>query len=706
MATLTAEPAQLDRLTVLRSGGETATGLDTKFKNNKGKASIEAAKDLRKVQPAGGKETMRAGLAVKEGETKFNVRNARDFKERFGAGKKGGVGSNSAEKASYHKAEQSLRENSTIALFLELKSLPAAERAQMLADASVTAEVGLNNYGAIKDRALSLIARSDAVKGLFPELDTNSLSEAQKISFLESTLFPSDDARFAARFGTRMREAYKKSVGFESVMTDEKKAELEQQKKLEDGKKDQKIKSLKDMLGLRGVVNPIGGNPYTEADIATLVDGAADTSVITDTLAANIFNRPPNVYADLRAYRVDLPNTIAKLQSQINPGRMALVRYVADPRHINEPNVIAYNAATARLAALGALYPAGNADLTAFNTGILPLIGDPAFAGLASGAKEAQMKSAEIDLHIHVRPKTTTDIEKSRDIRILQEEDLLGEIDGILGQSIADVLEERYDVMEERSGRLMQEKADKAEQDVKINIMNLKKKMSSNWIAYDPATRQKIVHKDHIKHDVTHLAYAFDKDVALKQIIARDLFPGLGGNFDRINVIDGTDMNAPANVLLTPEQLKQMEGVFTAAGTEYRDKLFADMFAARTFTDRTLNFGFGLEASFGQLGFKRDEWKYMMQRYEPEITKALEANHEAHQALQTLEAQGVKTGFNMKWLMYILAVVLGVGTGGVGAAVIPGVSAFGGIATGVGAELAAAKVINSRRTTDVNGNLN
>ncbi len=711
MAALTAEPAQLDRLTVLRSGGETAAGLDTLFKKDKGKESIKVAKELRTVQPAGGKEAIRAGLAVKEGETKFNVRKTTGFKERFGAGKKGATTSTPEEMASYKKAEQSLRENSTIALFLELKSLSPIEQTTMLADPAVTAELGVgNNFTAIKKEALRLIVRSDSIKAHFPELDTNGLNESQKMSFIESTLFPADDARFAARFGTRLRDAYKKAIDLPLVGTDEERSEIEKQIKLQEQTISVKRKSIADVLKTKGIQKS-GGGDFTPADIEGIITTGGTADVSGEKLIQQVYlqSTPAVTLADYDSMRTyaDLPKQITESADRIRTKLTATVTTIAAYKtaHPSDPDVMEHTARESkRLGYLIHYGPAGvkRTQYENFSKNFLPLLEQNSLTGLASEVRQAQIKLEDVKIKKSVLPPTTADVEKSRDLRILQEEDLLGEIDGILGRSIADVLEERYDVMEERMGRLSEQQEKEKDQEVKQNILALKKKMSRNWIKYDGTTRKKTIDKKQIKNDVTHLAYHFDKDVALKQLIARDLF-GMTNNYQSLNLIDGKD--GTGNVVLDARKLEIIEKVFESNGTEYRDKLFADMFAARGFMDRSFNI-LGLEKTWGELGFKRDEWKYMMQRYEPDITKALQTNQDASQALKSLEAQGVKVEASTKWLLYLIAIVFGGLTGGLGGAAIPGIGAAVGATAGIGAEVAATKAFTGRNRVDVNGNDN
>ncbi|MCX6730528.1 MAG: hypothetical protein NTZ55_01645, partial [Candidatus Roizmanbacteria bacterium] len=120
-----AELAQLDRLTVLSAGGEyNLAG----FTGKRGETSIKQGQDLlKKVRPAGGKETIRTALALHEGETKFNVRNSKDFISRFGTEKQLSK-MNASEKASYLKAKEVIERNSLITLYLDARAIPAASR--------------------------------------------------------------------------------------------------------------------------------------------------------------------------------------------------------------------------------------------------------------------------------------------------------------------------------------------------------------------------------------------------------------------------------------------------------------------------------------------------------------------------------------------------------------------------------------------------
>ncbi|MCX6730537.1 MAG: hypothetical protein NTZ55_01690, partial [Candidatus Roizmanbacteria bacterium] len=566
--------------------------------------------------------------------------------------------------------------------------------------------------------ALTYIKNNPSFISMFPEVNASGMNDLQKIDFIEKTLLPAEDQRLAARMGTRMREAYGKAVDLPVVMTDEEKATAEEGLRVEKGRMDKRVNSIAGLLASKGITKP-GGGAYTEKDVAGIIDkNAFAPETTSDALAEHILGQPHNEFADVKNYRVTLPGVVRGLESRLDVARKAAVPPPADINAFclanpGNPDVILYLTSQGEMTRLQGIYePVGaakHASLADFDTKVYGLYQDNAFTVLSTEAKQAQQKGEELELRINARPKTTEEIKKTHDQRLLAEEDLCGELDNILGQAMADAIEERYDVMEERMERFMQDKADKSEKDVKINIMNLRKKMSENWIKYDKTTRKKTVNKDQIKTDVTHLAYAFDKDIALKQIIARDLF-GVA-NFDRINVIDGSDMSLPPPVppavapapLLNTEQLKQLDSVFKAAGSEYRDKLFADMFAARGTFDRNLNLGFGMEISnpWNKLGFKRDEWKYMLQRYEPDVTKALEANHDAHTAMKTLEAQGVKMDVNMKWLWYILAVVFGGATGGVAGAVIPGISALQGAGAVAAAEAVATKAVINRERPDV-----
>lgn len=719
-ATATEQPV-LDRLSVLAGGGEHGVAWTA---GQRGDKAVARAEQLRKVRPAGGKETMRAGLALKEGENRFNIRSTADFLHRFGA-EKGDISTmTSAEKASYQAAQKILQKNASVALFLELKTLPVADQNTMMADKDVRKAIGEKptttlTFAEVRNKALDWIIKDPSFKGSFPEIDAHQpvLSDDQKRDFVEKTLMPAEDGRFASRLGTRMQEAYKEAVGFTAVSSDEARARMETDQRYQDLTFKEKTNQIASLLASRGIL--VGGTtPITQADVENWIQtGAISADTAADVIAAKALLTTPGIFLDVKNYRVTLPAEqkllTANLQAKLGAANIGtpppvplytdVASYIA--KNTTDGEVIKHVANESRIGGLKGIYDdaasaaAAHKYLTDFDSKLLDVYKDGSFAALAGDAKKAFDANSEIGRRISALPPRNADIEKSRDLRTLQEEDLCGVLSGILGQSIGDVLEERYDIMEERMGRLTTEDQKKADQDIQKLVLELKKKMNENWIGFDPTTHERTVQKDRIKNDVTHLGFTYDKDMALKQIIARDLFVGKTGvsltnvNFDKLNIIDGTNGANPPVQLLTPEQLKQVNEVFKLAGGEYRDKLFADLLAARTIGDRTWNMGFGLEIGGGQLSFKRGEWEQMLKLYEPEITKGLESNNEAKAALRGLEAQGVKLDHKMKWIWYVLAVLLG---GWVGGGIGPGVAGIAkGAATGIGAKIAAGNIIGA-----------
>lgn len=712
MAATGAEPRGLDPLALLRSGGEMKVGmaaLDTKINaiGSNAKDAIELGANLRKVAKANSREAIENIAALKDNESKFELRNTKAFLERFGSGKKVVGNMTAEEKASFNTAEQLLRENATVALYLDLRSKNSSERGALMNDAQVKEAVGMNppDWTTVRKNALENIMRNDTFIRAFPEIHLSTLTLPEKMDYIEATLLPAEDRRFAARLGTATQEAYRKAVDFTTVAGDDKKTGMEMDKKIEEGRFDQRVKSLKDLLATKGVMNPTGGaHPYNEAELKTIIQGSADEKSAADILAQHAFNQTPRIYADLKTLRLELPDQIAMLTKQIGAkltGTVNLATYVADPAHAMERDVIDYNIAGGKWAALEALYlPGGIAapSLVAFDKDILPLLSDPALNTLASQGKQAELRAADLALKISVLPPgDPAEVAKSRDKRLLEEQDLIGQLDRVLGNSLRDVLLERYDIMEEKNGRFMEAQAKESEESIAKLVLNLKKKMSTNWIKWDNtvANPKRVVQKKEIRKDVTHLTFSADKDVALKQLIARDIFAGQPGsvinstNFAELNVVDGSKNGSnPPVFLLNRERLAQLNKVFESSGQAYKEKLWADMFMGRGSFDKTINLGFGIELGGDgdeSLAFKKAVREEMMRKYEPEITKSIESNKESSQAMKNLEAQGIKFDFNMKWLWYVLTILLGLPAAAIGTVALPaGIAAaqaaVGGIA--------------------------
>jgi len=261
-ATATEQPV-LDRLTVLASGGEHKAAFAPK---SRGESSVMLGDELRKFRPAGGKETIRAALAIKEGETRFNVRNAQDFKDRFGSGLKDEKQMTPAARASYRRAQELVQRNSTIALFLEARALPPGQRDAYVADRlmkTATGARGTVDFKSIRQTALESIIDHPSFVSLFPELNQSGMNKAMKIDFIEKTLMPAEDERFASRLGTRMQEVYRDSVKLTAVEGSEERSKLEASQREETLRMEQHVKAVKSYMEGRSIKNPTTGAAYT-----------------------------------------------------------------------------------------------------------------------------------------------------------------------------------------------------------------------------------------------------------------------------------------------------------------------------------------------------------------------------------------------------------------------------------------------------------
>lgn len=700
--TATEQPV-LDRLTVLSAGGEHGVAWAA---GQRGEQSVQRGNELRKVRPAGGKETFRAALAIKEGENRYNVRNTSDFLKRFGAGKEDPAKMSPSERASYKAAEAVLQKNAKIALYLELRTLNAADQTAMLNDKDIKAAIGEKpsatlNLNNLRIAALNSIARDPSFISMFPEVEAHNppLTAVQKVDFIEKTLMPAEDQRLAARLGTRMQEAYKDSLKFTNLATNDEREAYRRQGYEAKLTLEQKAKQISDYLDGKGLLDASGKRIPDTTIAKWIAQSPASPEGTLDVVVEKAMGITHQEYTDVKQYRTvvmpRLDTLTKKFEAAHKRGALRgtpfnLAGYLAG--NPGNPDVVEYSRLDAQKTALEGVYGAGQAKaniLTEFDNKAVGMIGDPSLQGLAKDAKDAQIKMDTMDIKMKGMPVITNEEEKAALNRLVEEEDLCGRLDGALAQSIADVLEERYDVMEERMGRLTVEQKANTEKDVQKKILELKKKMNENWIKYDPATHKRNVQKDNIKRDVIHLGFTYDKDMALKQLIARDTFGLNHSQCEKLNVIDGTD--GAGTTLLNPEQMAQLNKVFEASGQDYRDKLFADMLAGRSVMDRGLNFGVGeVMPPWAKLGFKRSEWRQMLQQYEPEITKGIENNREASAAMRTLEAQGVKIDTNMKWILYVLAGILGGGAGLLAGPALANASV--GIAKGIGAKFAAGSV--------------
>ena len=321
-ATATEQPV-LDRLAVLASGGE--HGKEAAFMGNRGEKSVDVATKLRNVRPAGGKETMRAGLAIKEGETKYNWRNSKAFLDRFGSGKKL-TEMSASERASYMKARDVLQTNTIISLFLEAKGLPdnppAIRDAFLMTNKTAIKEVtgvANPNYNLIRTAALKLIVSDPSFKAMFPELQTSAMNEASMMVFTEKTLFPAEDQRMAARLGTRMQEAYKQSLQLTEIVTDEDRETYRREQNNGKLTLEQKAKQIADFLDNKGILSA-SSKKYKDTEVISWItsSGASPDGTI-DSVLEKALGSTHQEFSEMVQFKdaeVNMPTLVASFNAK------------------------------------------------------------------------------------------------------------------------------------------------------------------------------------------------------------------------------------------------------------------------------------------------------------------------------------------------------------------------------------------------------
>lgn len=284
----------------------------------------------------------------------------------------------------------------------------------------------------------------------------------------------------------------------------------------------------------------------------------------------------------------------------------------------------------------------------------------------------------------------STEQQKQIRERLSAESRVLGKLERVWVESLAEFMEGRYDEMVEvEQKRLAKEAEDtkktQGEEQAKM-VEKLAKAERTNWIELDSIDRSKKLHHDKIGEDMRFLAYAGSKEEGVKHLILRDTLCDSAGNItvDKLGP-DGKPQVDPVsgNIIkeslswedislsrLSEQQKKILDGLYTAQGSGYSKKLFADYYLARScITDRTLGikiFGRNLfERPIGDMALKDHEWVMLQKQFGTDIDAGLKESKGAQDIMDKMKKEGLIPGFKLKWLLYLL-IILGIGFGAAG----------------------------------------
>ncbi|MBI4973276.1 hypothetical protein HZC27_01565 [Candidatus Roizmanbacteria bacterium] len=251
--------------------------------------------------------------------------------------------------------------------------------------------------------------------------------------------------------------------------------------------------------------------------------------------------------------------------------------------------------------------------------------------------------------------------------RFSAENEALGKLDSVFGEAMADVMQVQEDKIREAKVIEQQAKEKAAEGQNKTDLMQLHATENKRWIEGSLDKRNDVVHLDNISNDSRFLAYHGEQGERI--LIARDAgiltpadftaFLASGQTpeqFLAVKFAATPGLESRFNAIYTPEQAK-----------EYRENLMSKYFTAERFIKQggiaRLGRGVKLEGNKGSFKLRENEWARLYTHFEGEVNDALGKSNEAKQFLDSLKAQGIVAEPKLKWLLYALLILLGIGGG-------------------------------------------
>lgn len=227
--------------------------------------------------------------------------------------------------------------------------------------------------------------------------------------------------------------------------------------------------------------------------------------------------------------------------------------------------------------------------------------------------------------------------------RLEQEREILGRMENVLAESAIEVIEDRYDDM---AAAQVEFDTQNMSDEQKAAIGRLKKKMArDSVIKYNMSLRRTYRDEaavDRRNKDVRFAIYNGEDDAGVKKLLLRDM--GMkkpdGSMYSEYEI---KNLNLDA---LSDEQKKQLGEVYTTYAEEYKKRLFTDFFISRGIMDKY---------GFGKMSLKDHEWYLMQQHYGEYIDRTINSSHPAKQYEQELKEKGYEIDSKKKLLIFILS---------------------------------------------------
>ncbi len=553
----------------------------------------------------------------------------------------------------------------------------------------------LATWRTVKANALQTIADSQFIRDVMPDLQ--SLPPDARIEVVDALLVR--DPQLNAEIGERTSKVLEKAKALTPAAKNPEEAVAEKQKNQAEAKQKKAMERLMKELD----------DKVRADDIAKFLDGRSADSVTVDVLYARLRAEGVEHPRELQKYirlsndeqrlRIETEILQAKLRSAVDADKPTI------QQQINELDVQIRGSRAAR----NELSPTLGTDaeiksqMQKYDILLDEVYGrpdptDPTGGKRVGGAKayidvlvkgQAEIESINQKLE-QLAENRPNPLDQNAD-RLRQENELINEMEGIVGESLRQVFLDRHEEVNSLNARKMQtqeeEARKKGQTELADAIKQINKSMQENWIKkkreVDKKGKSKTViegrNTAQIGSDMTYLAHYAEmgqRDEGIKRLLIRDLAKGSTAGFGGVDY-ENVDLDT-----LDDQQKSTLNQLFAQSGNTYVHRLFLDCFEARRID---LMVGkLGLEK--GDLGFSKEQWLALEKGYGAEIEAQLKESKDAQEIMKQLDKHGVKAEFKFKWLLWILMTLglVGSGFGALGVMGGGGLGAAAGASAGLG----------------------
>jgi hypothetical protein len=597
-------------------------------------------------QKTNDREMFRRALKPKEQRVAITTDISEGMKARFGAGAAELNGQGRAElklgvsvgqENSHRLAAAAVERSTTVLGAIEvLTDADPATRFQVL-QREGRLPAGVTTPQELELKAVDIISSDETFQNMFQDLFSGGIGPNMRREAVREMILK--DPSLRGKIADKMTRIYDKALDLQEVQGSPDQKALAQKAEAEKSHTE-KVKAVADLLKQKGVTG------FDEADVTQIIESSQTGAEAQWNLIGRITGINAQGLEQVR-FRLRLEQQITSTHEE----RLVLLKQGADVTQLTEKM---QKLAGDLGAAMNGQGPEGQENYDKYK-GLAPLLTEGVTEQNPQGTLMGNLRSAhELSRQIPALQKAAEAAKaqgggdsREQAKRLLQERELIGDLEGVIGESLVEVMEERYDEAIGLDQQLMEQDAvaaaEKQLNDIARGIREVQKSMRENWVKYDPKTRKRSIDKEQIGLDMQDLAY--NGKEGLRRMILGELagskppLINLGNDPDgKPYTYETVDLDA-----MSAEQKAILDGVYNSSAEPYRKKLFADFVYARKSVWRK-----------GDMNLKDHEWAMLEQNFRTELSTGLEKSKEAGQIMKALEADKIKPESKKKWALYML----------------------------------------------------